>query len=140
MHFLSRHHGLAVKMSAALGKQLILNMEAGRARAFIGTNGARNVGYSAEASLAVGDDGHRHCVGDALYLADQLVQCDETDVGPAQEGICGAATGDVDHGKAGVLDQAGGETVAAAGDDSGATIGEKLAKLCSAFDDDFPLL
>jgi hypothetical protein len=73
-------------------------------------------------------------------LADQLVQCDETDVGPAQEGICGAATGDVDHGKAGVLDQAGGETVAAAGDDAGAAIGEKLTELGSAFDDDFPLL
>jgi hypothetical protein len=73
-------------------------------------------------------------------LAGQLVQCDETDVGPAQEGICGAAAGDVDHGKAGVLDQAGGETVATAGDDSGATVGEKLTELGSAFDDNCPLL
>jgi hypothetical protein len=88
--------GLAVEVAAALGEDLVFDVEPGCAGAVVFPDGARGHLALAEAGVGIGDDGEAVLLGCDLADDDvrEVVECEEADVGDSGAGGDGGS-GDV---------------------------------------------
>jgi hypothetical protein len=136
-HVVDRHQRLAVEVAAALGEDLVLDVQARRAGAGVLDDGAADHLRLAEAGVGVGEDGE---AGGIRHLADdaaEVLEAEEPDVGDAG-GDARRGAGDVARGEACFRDGAGAEAVerAGRGDDAAVhQVPELLARLHAAESD-----
>ena len=93
-------------MAAALGKDLILDLERIGARALEQLNGAHHVYGIAEAGVGVDHKRARKCIADGRYVFGELGHRHQSDIGNAEKRVGDAGAGDVGGGKALVGDDA----------------------------------
>ena len=106
---------LVVEVPAALGRELILDLEAGRAGRFDLEDGPANVQRSAEAGVDVGDHwdvDHGHDTPDGVG---DIVEADQPEVGLAQRRRRQGEPRQVGGLEAGLLDEGRAERVGASG-------------------------
>src|SRR6185503_14893709 len=132
------HHGsgaiddfFAVHVAAALGNDLILELDRGGAGLFVSANQALDVERAAVAVVAVGDERHR-CAGGAqrTHALDHLARANEADVGDAEERASDAEARHVDATSAGLRGDTSGERIVGAGRDDRA-FGELGLEACA---------
>jgi hypothetical protein len=116
-HLDRRDDPLALHMSAALGRHLVLDKEAGDAGPFEGPHGARHVGGVAIAGVAIGEQRQFGGVAQPAIHVGHLGHGELGDVGRTQQargrGIAAAGDGL----KSGLLGEANGERIMGAGQD-----------------------
>ena len=84
-HLLGRDHSLAGHVAAALGKNLVLDEQAGDPGPLIGAHRPTNVGDVAEAGIGIGEDRHGHGIDDPGIVVGHLDQAEQRGGGLAQE-------------------------------------------------------
>ncbi len=97
-HFLLADDFLARTMAAALGADLVFDVDGGRAELDHRLDGARDVeGRSAEAGVDVDQQRQVADVGDAAHVGQHVVEVGDAEVGQAERAGGDAAAGQVDR-------------------------------------------
>ncbi|MCY1238474.1 hypothetical protein D9M72_512150 [compost metagenome] len=104
--FLGGDHLLAREMAAALGRDLVLELDAVGARALQHAHRVAHVQRVAEAGVGIDDQRQVHGVADARRVVGDLVQAHEALVGQAEPHVGDARAGDVNGFEAQVFDDA----------------------------------
>jgi hypothetical protein len=86
-HLGHRHHALAVKVAAALGKGLVFELNHGRTGALEGAHRALGVQGVAKAGIGIDDHRQLHPLGDAREAVSHLGGGGQADIGAAQSGV-----------------------------------------------------
>ena len=129
-HLAERHHVLALEVAALLGEDLILDLDAGGARALERPHGPPHVEGVAEAGVGIGQDRHRDGIADRRHVVCDLAQGHEADVGHAERHVRDAGAGDIDRLVAEILDHPGEQGVRSAGQNRAALLAQQGLQPC----------
>ena len=108
-HLREGDHGLALEMSAALGEDLILELDRARAGALVEAKGAVEVQRIAESGVAVRHDRDLHSIANPRHVHRHLGRRGEPHVGRAQMAVRDARARQIDRLEARALDDPGRE-------------------------------
>jgi hypothetical protein len=115
-HLLARDHRDALRQqAAALGRDLVLEVDAGDAGGLELAHGAHHVHHAAVAGVRVAQQRDFQVPGDAAGVLDHLGHAQHADVGNAQDAGRHGVAGEGDGTEAGLLGDACGEAVEGAG-------------------------
>src|SRR5262245_36035033 len=105
-HLGGRDHVFAREMAAALGKDLVLDLQGIGARALEQGNGAHHVHGIAEAGVGIDHERARECLADCRHVRCELAHRYQADVGDAEKRVGDAGAGDIGGRKALIGDDA----------------------------------
>ena len=102
-------------MAAAFGKLLVLEMHRRHAGSLVLANGALDVEDAAVASIGIGNDRNINSFSNSRGVGDHFGHSSQCQIRVTQPGHGGAGPGHIDSGKAGLLNQPGGQAVISPG-------------------------
>ena len=105
------HHVFSRELPASLRERLVLNVAPRDARGLQQRDCARDVQRAAKAGVGIGDDGSVGDANDHARDIREFVAIDDRQVGLADGGAGGAATGEIERVEAGRVGDVGGDAV-----------------------------
>ena len=120
-------------MAAFLGKNLVLDLQPGRASTLQHAHGAHHVDGIAEPRVGIDDQRQRHRVGNGGDRVGDLRKRGEADVGRTQVHVGDASAGDIDHLEAQILDDPGKQRIGRAGCLHRRALRDDLLQLAASF-------
>ena len=139
-HFAGFNHFFAIEVAAALGADLVFQLDAVGPGALQGAHGVVGVQRVAKAGVGIDDQRHLYRVADAGGVVGDVGQAHKALVGQAKPHIGHASAGHINGFKAHVGHQAGGHGVERAGHDHAAALGDQGAQLLLGGAHNNPLL